>query len=128
MQERKKIPILKQNRSQCSSVALPWVFDAVEPFIMKLEIRARLLVGSPLDLLLESFTHVTTNQYNPPPRFSKNHPFLDEVKIVKSTRDRFSQKNLKVTMAKVKPLFQISHIGAVVKSLDVHQLIICLWP
>ena len=94
---------------------------------MKLEVRARLLVGSPLDLLLESFTHVTTNQYKPP-RFSKNHPFLDEVKIVKSSRDRFSQKNLKVTMAKVKPLFQISHIGAVVKPLDVHQLIICLWP
>ena len=50
---------------------------------------------------------------------------LDEVKIVKSSRDRISQK---VTMAKVKPLFQISHIGAVVKPLDVHQLIICLWP
>ena len=27
-----EIPILKQNRSQCSSVALPRVFDAVETF------------------------------------------------------------------------------------------------
>ena len=102
---------------------------------MKLEVRAQLLVGSPLDLLLESFTHVTTNQYTPPKILKKSSILLgevpntlDEVKIVKSSRDRFSQKNLKVTMAKVKPLFQISHIGAVVKPLDVHQLIICLWP
>ena len=29
---RGSLPILKQNRSQSSSKALPWVFDAVETF------------------------------------------------------------------------------------------------
>ena len=38
------------------------------------------------------------------------------------------QKNRNVTMAKVKPLFKISDICAVVNPLDVHQLIFCLWP
>ena len=80
-----EIPILKQNRSQCSSVALPRVFDAVETFTVS---------------------------------------WL----ITQSSTETGFQKNRYVTMAKVKPLFKISDIGAVVNPFDVHQFILCLRP
>ena len=48
--------------------------------------------------------------------------------MTQSTKGICSLKYRDVTMAKVKPLFKIGDIGAVVNPLDVHQFILCLWP